>query len=344
MLLPTTRARRKRTAGALLIAGALLTAALFLGCRTSQFDLYTCDDPCWECDDPCNPCPDGECVPLPELGWTGPVLLWTGPEGSVAPSCPEYAPAKLFEGHDGLRFTSGCAPCLCEPAPCQMPAGVEASDQACADTGPSAPLQALSIPEGWGGACLAQTTIPDAALTSLFTEPTTLGPCTPVEGPVPTDGSFQWETFARACGSAKIPAACEDKAQHCAPPAGGGFRQCVFQEGDAPRCPAAYPERRVFFLGTTGSLDCSACTCGPPEGGDCRVKLSAFSDTTCGAEFDPVTPLAFQADCHDVLPSGDLRSVSGEWLKNEPGDCEPGGGQPQGYVVPDNAATFCCMP
>lgn len=325
-----------------LALGVLLPAALAVACRSGGIDITACDEPCLDCQDPCDPCPEGECVPLPALGWEGPALLWTGLE-TDAPACPEQAPATVYEGHDGLVIGSGCLPCMCEPALCALPAEVAVSDEACAPgTGVSG--QALSVPDGWTGACAVQAGIPVAAGGTLRMAPTTAGPCAPVLGPVPTSGSFQWATFARACQSAEVGPACLDRAQRCAARSGGGFRQCVFKDGDEPRCPAGYPERRVFYRGTKGDLDCSPCTCGPPQGGECAANLVTSSDGSCSSGLVSGFALLDEPKCWDATQSGEVRGLSASWVVNEPGGCEPGGGQPQGVVEPDGPSTFCCMP
>lgn len=324
-----------------LALGALLPAALAVACRSGGIDLTTCDEPCLDCPDPCDPCPEGECVPLPALGWEGPALLWTGLEAD-APACPGEAPATVYEGRDGLA-PPRCLPCMCEPAPCALPAAAAASAEACTP-GAEVSGQALSIPDGWAGACVEQTGIPIAMGESLRMAATTLGPCAPVLGPVPASGSFQWATFARACQTAEAGPACLDRAQRCAPRSGGGFRQCVFKDGDEPLCPIGYPERRVFYRGTKGDLDCSPCTCGPPQGGNCKATLVGSSDGGCASELVAGVAVQDQPQCHHAMLGGTIRGLSASWEVNEPGGCEPGGGDPQGVVEADGPSTFCCVP
>jgi hypothetical protein len=47
--------------------------------------------------------------------------------------------------------------------------------------------------------------------------------------------------------------------------------------------------------------------------------------------------------CHDDLQPGDLRGMSATWLTNDPGTCEPAGGEPIGTATPTDPSTFCCI-
>ncbi|EYF07438.1 hypothetical protein [Chondromyces apiculatus] len=324
-------------------SGALLAALFVVSCSTGRIDLYTCSDPCLTCERPCEGCNGGTCVPVPALGWQGPVLLWTGTADAVAPACPEQAPAMVYEGHDGFRHTGGCPPCLCTGAACQVPSTVVVrEDAACTGEEPGPDDHALALPQGWNGACAPATSIPGAT-GSLVTTSTSVGACTPQVGPVPASGPFAWAFFARACTRVGEAVACEDGGQQCAPEA-EGFRHCVFKDRDEPVCPAGYPERRVFFGDVDGELGCTACTCGPPEGGVCDARLTAFSDEACTDELANASASLTEVACAENVAPDALGGIAVTWEVETEGTCEPGGGQPTGKITPALPSTFCCAP
>ncbi|HSN99938.1 MAG TPA: hypothetical protein VLS89_16700, partial [Candidatus Nanopelagicales bacterium] len=121
---------------AILGLSPLLLVACLVACKEGYYDPFGCPDPCYDCDVPCDPCSDGECVPVPEVGWEGPILLWTGPENE-APDCPDLALAHVYEGRFGFSRDLSCPDCACEPPRCLLPAGVVASDvSTCPNDGP----------------------------------------------------------------------------------------------------------------------------------------------------------------------------------------------------------------
>ena len=67
-------------------AALLLAALLLCGCTYGSLGPSSCETP--GADPPCpmkEACP-GQCVARPSLGWSPPVLLWSGPE-LEAPEC-----------------------------------------------------------------------------------------------------------------------------------------------------------------------------------------------------------------------------------------------------------------
>jgi hypothetical protein len=238
-------------------------------------------------------------------------------------------------------------PCQCGPAACVLPPGVIASEVAtCPNDGPGAETVPFSAPIGWQGACVEPPVIWDAAAESLIILPPELYACEPTTGSVPTAGSVFWSMEARACRRVDPLERCNHPALACAPASGGvegGFRHCVFQDGEHDECPSGYPDRMIFYRNIHNDLTCTPCTCGPPQGAGCEVSISVYSDTACTALLatnnNPgVTPL-----CRDNLQPGDLRSMSATWLTNDPGTCEPAGGDSIGTATPTDPSTFCCM-
>jgi hypothetical protein len=321
------------------LKGLALVTAASVGCTSGTIDIYTCDEqPTSESEPHC--CPKGECVPMAPLGWEGPVLLWEGAEED-APGCPARAAVTLYEGHGGLLATPQCPTCWCEPAPCVL-SGLVASDSfMCA---PGAPEAEYPAPNGWQGECVSPATVPASQLGSISFPPPSLAPCVSVTGPVITQGNYGWGTFARACGTA-IPLVQCDGQQLCVPtsePPPPGFRQCVFARGEQ-ECPARFPDRHMYYNAIDESeVECSACACTDPEGGDCQALVHAFADAMCADELGSVMVTLASPQCVDPPDGSPLSAMAAEWIVTEPGSCIPQGGQPIGSAKPADPATFCC--
>ena len=326
--------------------GFLVIVLSTLGaCRSGYIDIYECPHPCYGCDDPCDPCPDGHCVPLPVLGWDGPLLLWMGPEDE-APECPEEASAKVYEGNFGFSMQLDCPDCVCAPPVCRLPGGAVASDIAtCPNDEPAATLTPFPAPPGWTGACTVPPAIPDATAASVTFLLPEMSPCEPVTLPEPMGGSGAWKEVVRACRPVEPFIACKEPGLACAPRI-QGFRHCVYKEGENLLCPVGYPERRVFYGGVGGSLDCTPCTCGPPEGGLCRAEVRVYEDEACSSLLEAgwVEHDAPADFCSPGLAAGELRGMAAIWETNEPGQCTPDGGHAQGGFEPVEPSTFCCEP
>ncbi|MDC0745340.1 hypothetical protein [Polyangium mundeleinium] len=116
-------------------------------------------------------------------------------------------------------------------------------------------------------------------------------------------------------------------------------------ENNLPQCPSVFPDRFVFYRGTEGQVECSPCTCGEPVGAKCNAKLSAFQDPACGS----VPPSLFEnvpaaAICIDFSASPlTLGAMEADWISNEPGTCEPSGGELIGEVKGTDPRVFCCQ-
>jgi hypothetical protein len=118
----------------------------------------------------------------------------------------------------------------------------------------------------------------------------------------------------------------------------------VFRNGDHAQCPQGYPERFVFYGGTEGEASCAECTCAARPGAGCRVAVSTYTDAGCAVLFAQANIWSTELEkCDDGLPPADLSSMSASWLTNDPGSCEPSGGEPTGEVKPADPATFCCI-
>lgn len=325
-------ARSMRAAAFLLLVGIMISA-----CQTGRIDVYGCLEPCYDCEDPCTPCPHGECVPLPPLGWDGPVLLWSGKPDEMQ-GCPERASNVVYEGYDGLSYTPACPTCSCGPSACVLPV-LEASPSAMCQTAG----QIYAGPDDWTGACISPGTIPDAEVDSVLFPQLTLAPCEAHTGEIPHD--YQWATLAMACQTTEPTTAC-DATTICVPtsePPPPGFEQCIYRDGEHT-CPFGYPTRHVFFSTIdTSAAGCSPCECGPPVGGACEVRVDLYEQAGCTggtlwAQSSTSTPY-----CLEWSAGFDLASMTATWLQDTPGTCTPSGGEPFGQATPAQPATFCCQ-
>jgi hypothetical protein len=322
-----------------LVRVALLGAGLVIaGCEHAPGDVA-------ECGASCGACAGGECS-TPEVGWRGPVLLWSGPEAE-APSCPEAAPAVVFEGRAGLEAQLTCPACTCGPPSCMLPEGIILSDvYDCMNYDqPGATVTHYMAPEGWTGECISPAIVPQEHTVARIRLPSRVSPCAPIAGPGAASTVVTWTTMARACEVAGAAAAADP------PPA--AFSRCVFQEGELAACPAAYPERQVFFRGVTSTLSCSPCTCGPPQGSVCVAYVRVHHDDPCSEIVYSVGLVGLMDQECDLSPGGEAGGVTGISAvlaslpppnQNDPGTCTPSGGKATGEATPADPATFCCAP
>lgn len=325
---------------------ALCSVLILLpACQTGSISVWSCENPCKECEDPCHPdpCAGGECVPLPSLGWTGPVLLWTG-DPDDAPPCPARAANQVWEGYDGLVAEPECPSCTCGPSACGLSGLIaNSADGLCPAAGSETPFPP---PEDWTGACVAGPLIDAADVGSIQFPPLTEAPCEPQTGTIPEASSYRWATLARACQSSDPVTAC-DETSLCVPtsePPPPGFSQCLFNQEEQTACPRGYPERRVFYTGIdTSSVGCTECQCSPPEGGICQATVRGYDDAACSIEVGSAAVGLNGPQCVDTMSSFDIQSMSATWIVNQPGACTPSGGEPFGEAKPAYPGTFCCQ-
>ena len=325
----------------------LFLASLFLcRCDTDSFDLSACGT------SPGPPCPTketcpGPCVPLPLLGWSLPVLLWSGPQVE-APACPaDPAGGLRFEGYADPNEPPECPSCSCEPptGECELPSVLNVGTQKCGDEDPPPITYDYSglVPDPT--ICVTANPFPAGLIHSYAVGPTTMteSACQPVTSLPPKSGEASWKTFARACSLNVSP--CLEPAAPCvstAPPP-PGFSQCTYQQGEH-ECPWDYPSRRVFYDEISDSRHCSECSCGLPKGGDCTAYVALYKDATCttvvGARsVNSKTILG----CGDLTAGNALRGKTATTPLYEPGACDPSGGEVLGSVELRGPSTFCCQ-
>lgn len=297
---------------------------------------------------------NGQCLPVPPIGWSQPVLLAFGDESTV-PSCPAVAPVVGYEGHAGLNAPAAvCGPCSCgaSEGSCGLPGDLTASTLGvCPNDDPGAWTMAWDAPAGWDGACTAADPITcgngnNLCAHSVMAAPLTIDDsCAPLGPPAATVAPYGWSTFARACaGSAG--GACESLGETCASASAEGFQVCIFQEGDVD-CPSLgpYTDKLVFYGGAEDTRGCSGCTCGKVEGSSCAAVLHMYSDDACTVPAGAVSvgSSASAVACVTLPGNVTLGSKVAHAISYVPGGCEPGGGEPAGEASGAPAATFCCL-
>ncbi|MDI3288186.1 hypothetical protein [Polyangium sp. 15x6] len=158
----------------------------------------------------------------------------------------------------------------------------------------------------------------------------------------------EWETGALACRSSLDTSLCGSGDKLCVPKVLYPYRQCIWQKGKHTKCPKPYNwelPRTMYPFQPKDSRECTACTCGAPQGGACVATLRLFDDGACASEFlkQPISSLG--GDCDPIFPAG--RAMGGKSVTDHAyvaGTCEAGGGEPIGEAVEDdeNAVTVCC--
>ena len=325
----------------------LLAALLLCGCTYGSLGPSSCEAP--GADPPCprnETCP-GQCVALPPLGWSLPVLLWSGPEREAPECSTAWAGVIQYEGHADPIGPPKCPVCSCEPptAECALPSFLFASTQTCAGDGPGPTFYDFSGLDPDPMSCNTDNAIAGVqGVRSLTVGPVrmTESGCKPVATFPPKSGAASWKTFARACGQEV--STCSDPGALCVPTVEPppGFSQCIYQSGEH-ECPSAYPDQRVFYNEVSDLPHCAECACGVPEGGLCSAPLRVYQDAFCTLIATGGT-YHLTENCGDIPEGMNLGSkmvVSAPTY--EPGTCEPSGGELTGSLELKGPTTFCCQ-
>jgi hypothetical protein len=294
-------------------------------------------------------CP-GRCVPLGPPEWMErPILIWIGEEAEM-PGCPPSAPNESPLGYENILQSSGaCEACSCDDPRCEMPPGLEASSAPLC-TGPI--VSPYDAPADWDGACVSPGAILADQLGSLLLEPPTVSNCAPQAPLVPAPAKLDpptWSKHVIGCQGAPR-GTCAYPGELCAPAAEApfdGFRQCIeyLFEGDieSTECPETYPERHVFYSGFTDNRSCTPCECGPPVGADCSALVSVYQNDACQNAFNATVVSLSGALCVDTAAGMEIKSMSAKLFTNQPGKCEPSGGQLVGSLTLDKPRLYCCL-
>jgi len=290
------------------------------------------------------------------------VLLWLGQDEMDAPKCPERAALDYFTGYNDLVVDVQCDECKCSKPACVLPHAIGVDTQSfCA----SGIVDNYAAPNEWDGTCFSPAKLPAGAFASIALPTSTVTGCTPSSYPpiLPPSamaprsnviyGGIGWRTVAKACAGDAF-GKCSDSKKTCVPnalPPPPEFRYCVKYQStnvdvaDLPECPNEFPERHVFYKKWEGTRECTPCACGEPVGSQCNAAFSAFQDPACGSIPTHIFKDVPEGSC--VNGNGMpwmLSAISAKWNVNNPGKCEPSGGELVGEVKPADPRVFCSQP
>ncbi|MGK3964809.1 hypothetical protein WMF38_11645 [Sorangium sp. So ce118] len=328
---------------------ALMFAACIEGCDLTSTVVYaTCAEQCSTELDPdaciarCGTCP-GQCVnPTPE-GFDGPALLWVG-RTMDEPQCPESAPATVYQGYETPDDPFECSRCLCGEPACAFPDEIRAATSTRCGGSLPVPLDARDI---LSGACVPANEALVSDRKSLLLGSPTVTPCEPMIelSPVPRILPFsRWYRSGKACAGVPREKACASPSKTCVPAEQmEDFSQCIMHVGEGEvTCPQDYPEQVVLYDGMKDERRCTPCECGPPTGSECSLMLLAYRDGACS---DLLTAGVSSKDPGCIAPTlgAQPKSMKAIWHVNEPGSCEPSGGELKGEIVLTGPSTFCCQ-
>ncbi|WP_437653652.1 hypothetical protein [Sorangium sp. So ce1182] len=187
----------------------------------------------------------------------------------------------------------------------------------------------LDAGAGWDGTCApAGTPIPGEAFASVTFEAPALGGCVPSPPPEPLPVVAR---FGKACAG-----------YIGQPPE--GYDLCIRTKTDGS-CWDDYPEKREFTEELMDNRLCSACTCGPPEGGNCSADLFLYGDAACGEEILASEGIGQgEPRCADVSAPSAVVAMRAELTGAEPGSCTPSVSKVTGTVERGEMHIVCCAP
>ncbi|MDC3956257.1 hypothetical protein KEG38_20520 [Polyangium jinanense] len=297
-------------------------------------------------------CP-GQCV-TPGIGvWEHfPSFVWMGKETDPL---PPPLPGTVRETWVDVTFAEpACPACSCATPSdaCILPAAWNVESTACQDnTIPT--ITSFGAPAGWDGTCSPENALPAGldcggvpCAGSLVVEPPTLAPCVP-EPAIPPEGQpLPPPVRTRVIEVASADFGNCDGFKACIPNTPAGYRLCIVADGlgAAHPCPDAWPERHTGWEQAEEGRHCSACTCGPVEGGSCTVRVKAYTDGACGNEQASMSLSSNGGTkCVDLLSGAAVGSKTAEILSYDAGACQPSGGDIVGETFTAWPVTYCCL-
>jgi hypothetical protein len=285
--------------------------------------------------------------PVPP-GWTGPVALWEGNGNLPPPPCGLSGgfDSIAASGSDGLSASpASCPSCSCgapQGVACQIGTASFYSNAMCVGGGGQ-----LSIPEGVCQAFVTSTIDPAGVMWNAA--PPGGGACFPITTGTVSVPSVVWAERARSCGGlTDIGDGCGGGL--CVPRPQIPFAEpvCVYRAGDQS-CPAAYPDKALYFQSADDTRSCTSCGCGTPTGTSCGGTLQLYTDNNCNV--DEVT-LSTVGQCAALPPDPtpppppyfSLRSMKYTGGSNNGGSCASQASNRTGTVNAISPVTFCCAP
>ncbi len=332
------------------LALALLFTACLVGCEMLGGTTHqTCAEQCRTALDPdacivkCGTCA-GLCVnPAPE-GFDGPALLWVG-RTVDEPQCPANAPSTVYVGHKSPDIPFACHPCRCSEPACALSDGLRTATSLRCDGAELGQQDARDI---LSGTCVVPSEALASDRKSLLLGSPRMSSCEPSIEPPPVPLLVsQWYRSGKACSGTLpedtcispktcVPAAEEEQQQN--------FSQCIMHLGEGEvTCPQDYPENVVLYNSLRDERRCTPCACGPPEGGACSLILLSFRDEACSEVLTAGVASSKDAGCLTPVPGVQPKSMKAVWHVNNPGRCEPRGGEVDGEIILTGPSTFCCQ-
>ncbi|KYF73676.1 hypothetical protein BE11_04480 [Sorangium cellulosum] len=331
------------------LALALLFAASLGSCIIDGTSVYmTCSQQCRTALDPdaciaeCGTC-SGQCVHRAPEGFDGPALLWVG-RTVDEPQCPVSAPVTVYKGHESLDDPFACNPCRCSEPACALPDGLRTAASArCGGAG----LPLRGARDILNGACVSSEALVSDRKALMLGAPR-VTPCEPSEElpPVPLIVSPfpRWYRSGKACAGVTREDTCATRAKTCVPAEDmRDFSQCIMHLGEGEvTCPPEYPAQVVLYDDMRDERRCTPCECGPPTGSECSLALLSYRDEACSVLLTAGTASGKDPGCLAPTPGVQPKSMRAVWHVDEPGSCEPRGGEPTGDVIFTGPSTFCC--
>lgn len=306
-------------------------------------------------------CREGTCAPKTPEGWLGPAILAEGLDIHMPP-CP-----KGMITWDGLAEPPppGCTECACSTPEsiCGSAPHWTISSRSCGDFDNGVKWN-FDPPADWDGSCNSEKSLPAGKLCGsegYCVKSITISPpkleqidtsCTPfkMEGePAPVPKLYNDAPvgiMGRVCidkDSKGFPS-CGVNDENVCVSLPGPSPICIAREGTHD-CPAAWPERHIFFKRIDDQRSCSECSCGPVEGASCKRRYTLYTDNGCTTEFG--SWLSEDTDlpqCLWLIDGMAIGSKTLETVEHELGSCKPLGGEVIGDVTGEDPFTVCCAP
>ncbi|MEM6990556.1 MAG: hypothetical protein AAF721_08670 [Myxococcota bacterium] len=267
---------------------------------------------------------DGTCTVALPPGWSGPALLYAGPE--PPPDCPAAAHDLVLEGGVALDARAPACQCTCGNAT-DVECSVDVTERGtnCGDL--------VFNPDTF--------TVADGECVAIATDDGAFSSGTPFVGLQQAECEPSEEfSFPEPSWAARV-ALCEPEIQPicdggtCLPEVGEDYGQACIYAGGESECPdGPYQHRLITYASFSDSRPCSSCSCGEPSGactGDVHyqpgcgllaARLASASAPTCTELGESPGAIRFSADVYVT--------------------CEPAGGVASGSVTPLGPVTVCC--
>ena len=147
-----------------------------------------------------------------------------------------------------------------------------------------------------------------------------------------------------ACQVAVVGAGCEND-EVCVPRGEAPYDApiCIAQAGEASSCPSGWSDLTVGYETFTDDRGCNPCTCSA-TGQSCNGAFFTVYDLDNCASGGDGTITVSGSTCEDVTIYFDNGSGSVGYTAPTPdGSCNPGGGGPNGSVMPGTPTSYCCQ-